>query len=110
MIEVQMQQLAGEVFSTFNTPFLDGMIKRFDLEKVELHDDGSVRLSGVIDVEASTEHPGDIEVKAQSSFSFILMIKPDGETDLTLPDKVEVKKIIYMTRTHKREDIPGGLL
>ena len=110
MIEVYMQQQAGEVFSAFNTPFLDGMIKRFDLEKVELHDDGSVRLTGIIDVEASAEHPGDIEVKAQSSFSFILVIKPDGETDLTLPDEIEVKKTICKTRTHKREDIPGGLL
>jgi len=110
MREIQMRSLAGEVFSAFDTPFIDGMIKHFDLEKIEILDDGSVRLSGIIDVEASSEHPGDVKIEAQSSFSFSLEIQPDGETDLTLPDEIEVKKTITKSRVHKREDIPGGLL
>jgi len=108
MIEIYMHKLAGEVFSAFDTPFLDGMIKHFNLEKVELLDDGSVKLSGIIDVEASSEHPGDVKLEAQSSFSFTLVIKPDGVTELTLPEEIEVETIITRTRVHKREDIPGG--
>jgi len=110
MIEIHMQELAGEVFTAFDTPFIEGMIKHFDLEKVEVMDDGLVRLSGIIDVEASSEHPGDVKIESQSSFSFTLEIKPDGETDLTLPDEIEVMKTITKSRVHKREDIPGGLL
>jgi len=110
MIEIYMHKLAGEVFSAFDTPFLDGMIKHFDLEKVEILDDGSVRLSGVIDVEASSEHPGEVKIEANSSFSFSLEIRPDGKTNLTLPDQIEVETTITRTRTHRRENIPGGLL
>lgn len=108
MMEIYMHKLAGEVFSAFDTPFLDGMIKHFDLEKIEMLDDGAVKLSGVVDVEASSEHPGDVKIEAQSSFSFTLVIKPDGVTELTLPEEIEVETIITRTRVHKREDIPGG--
>jgi len=105
---IEIRRFAGEIFSAYDAPFLDGRIKHFDLEKVELHDDGSVRLSGIIDVEATSEHPGDIKIEAQSSFSFTLVVKPDGETDLTLPDEIKVSKTLSKTRIHKREDIPGG--
>ncbi|TKJ40963.1 hypothetical protein CEE36_08840 [candidate division TA06 bacterium B3_TA06] len=108
MIEIHMQELAGELFTAFDTPFIEGMIKHFDLEKIEMLDDGTVKLSGVVDVEASSEHPGDVKIEAQSSFSFTLVIKPDGVTELTLPEEIEVETIITRTRVHKREDIPGG--
>ena len=107
---IEIREFAGEIFSAFDTPFIDGMIKHFDLEKVEIHDDGRVILSGVIHVNASSEHPGDVKIEAQSSFSFTLEIKPDGDTHLTLPDEIEVETTIHRTRIHKREDIPGGLL
>lgn len=108
MIEINIRELAGEVFTAFNTPFLDGLVKHYDLEQVVIHDDGSVFLSGIIDVEASSAHPGDVKIDARSSFSFTLSIQPDGETNLTLPDQIEVETTITRTRVHKREDIPGG--
>ncbi len=108
MIEINVRELAGEVFTAFNTPFLDGLVKHYDLEQVVIHDDGSVILSGVIDIEASSEHPGDVKIETRSSFSFSLGIQPDGETNLTLPDQIEVETTITRTRVHKREDIPGG--
>lgn len=108
MVKVDIREYAGEVFTAFNTPFLDGLVKHYDIETVELRDDDSVILSGIIDVEASSEHPGDVKIEARSSFSFTLEIKPDGETDLTLPDQIEVETTITRTRVHKREDIPGG--
>jgi hypothetical protein len=102
MIKVDIRELAGEVFSAFNTPFLDG------LETIELRDDGSVIISGVIDVEASSTHPGDVKIEARSSFSFTLEVRPDGETNLKLPDQIEVETTITRTKVHRREDIPGG--
>jgi len=105
---IKIREFAGKIFSAFDSPFLDGFVKHYDLEKIEIHDDGRVILSGIIHVNAFSDHPGDVKIETQSSFSFTLTISPDGETELKLPAEIEVETTITRTKTHKREDIPGG--